>query len=91
MTTSVPTPAEWHARHILKLTRGLDEAAAAAKKAQIDSIYNVLAGGADFAEVAAKESEDPGSARRGGDVGWFGSGRMVPEFENAVAGLPTVR
>lgn len=81
-----PDAGEWHARHILKLTRGLDEAAAAAKKAQIDSIYNVLAGGADFAEVAAKESEDPGSARRGGDVGWFGSGRMVPEFENAVAG-----
>ena len=86
-----PDAGEWHARHILKLTRGLDEAAAAAKKAQIDSIYNVLAGGADFAEVAAKESEDPGSARRGGDGGWFGSGRMVPEFENAVPELPTVR
>lgn len=69
--------------HILKLTQGLDEEAAAKKKAEIDSIYNVVKGGADFEEVAKKESEDPGSQRNGGKMNWFGAGQMVPEFEEA--------
>lgn len=69
--------------HILKLTQGLSEAEAAAKKAQIDSIAAVLANGADFAAVAAAESEDPGSKRNGGKLQWFGTGMMVPEFEAA--------
>jgi len=73
--------------HILKLTRGLPEDEAARKKAQIDSIYQVLKGGADFAEVAKTESEDPGSARRGGQLPWFGTGQMVPEFETAAFDL----
>ena len=69
--------------HILKLTQGLTDAEAAAKKAQIDSIATVLANGADFATVAAAESEDPGSKRNGGKLQWFGTGMMVPEFETA--------
>ncbi len=69
--------------HILKLTQGLTDTEAAAKKAQIDSIANVLANGADFAAVAAVESEDPGSKRNGGKRQWFGTGMMVPEFETA--------
>lgn len=69
--------------HILKLTQGLTDTEAAAKKAQIDSIANVLANGADFAAVAAVESEDPGSKRNGGKLQWFGTGMMVPEFETA--------
>lgn len=69
--------------HILKLTQGLDDEAAAKKKAEIDSIYNVVKGGADFEEVAKKESEDPGSQRNGGKMNWFGAGQMVPEFEEA--------
>ena len=36
----------------------------------------------DFSEVARRESEDPGSASKGGMLPWFGRGRMVPEFEN---------
>ena len=39
--------------------------------------------GYDFADVARKESKDTGSAVNGGDLGWFGKGMMVPEFENA--------
>lgn len=43
--------------------------------------------GADFAALARKLSEDQGSAPQGGDLGCFGRGRMVPEFENAAFSL----
>ena len=76
-------PGQVEARHILKMTRGLSADEAAAKKAQIDSIYTLLKNGADFADMASRESEDPGSARRGGMLDWFGPGQMVPEFEKA--------
>lgn len=69
-----PQP-EFHAAHILVDS----EETAKQLKAEID-------GGADFAEVAAANSSD-GSAASGGDLGWFGLGRMVPAFENAVSGL----
>ncbi len=41
-------------------------------------------GGADFAELAKKNSEDDASAKNGGDLDYFGRGRMVPEFDTAV-------
>jgi peptidyl-prolyl cis-trans isomerase D len=47
-----------------------------------------LAGGADFAEVAKRESSDPGSKENGGDLGTFGRGQMVPAFEAAAFALP---
>jgi peptidyl-prolyl cis-trans isomerase D len=47
-----------------------------------------LAGGADFAEVAKRESSDPGSKENGGDLGSFGRGQMVPAFEAAAFALP---
>lgn len=47
-----------------------------------------IAGGADFAEVAARESADEGSAQAGGDLGFFGRNRMVEEFEEAAFSLP---
>jgi peptidyl-prolyl cis-trans isomerase D len=46
-----------------------------------------LTAGADFAELAKKSSEDQGSASQGGDLGCFGPGRMVPEFDDAVFAL----
>jgi len=47
------------------------------------AIYNQLRSGADFATLAKDLSQDPGSAMKGGDIGWFGKGQMVKEFENA--------
>lgn len=56
----------------------------AAAKQLADSLYNVaIAPGSDFATLASKYSEDPGSARQGGKLPWFGIGRMVPQFEQA--------
>ena len=48
---------------------------------KIDSIYDAIKAGANFEEMAKNFSEDPGSARRGGDLGFFGRNRMVPQFE----------
>jgi len=49
-------------------------------------VYNQLVAGANFEEVAKEKSGDPGSGSKGGDLGWFGKGAMVPEFEKAVFG-----
>ena len=43
--------------------------------------------GEDFAKLAKQYSTDTGSAQKGGDLGWFGAGKMVPEFENAAYNL----
>jgi peptidyl-prolyl cis-trans isomerase C len=69
-----PQP-EFNASHILVDS----EEKANELKAQID-------GGADFATLAKGDSMD-GSAESGGELGWFGAGRMVPEFETAVMGM----
>jgi peptidyl-prolyl cis-trans isomerase D len=60
---------------------------AAAAKAKADALVVQLRAGADFAKLAAENSEDPGSKTRGGDVGFFERGRMVPEFETAAFSL----
>jgi len=68
---NVATSAEQvHARHILVKT----EAEAITARKEIDA-------GATFEAVAAKYSTDPGSKDKGGDLGWFGRGVMIPEFE----------
>jgi peptidyl-prolyl cis-trans isomerase D len=59
-----------------------DEAQAIAAK-----LLEQVKGGADFAALAQKASEDKGSAAQGGDLGCFGPGRMVPEFDDAVFAL----
>ena len=47
-----------------------------------------LKAGAKFEDLAKKYSEDPGSAKEGGSLGWIGKGRTVPEFEKAAFSLP---
>lgn len=55
----------------------------AADSVQAFKVYNELIAGADFEQKAKEVSKDPGSAANGGDLGWFGRGRMVKEFEEA--------
>ena len=77
-----------HASHILIRTPEQADAAAKAKaKAQADDVLAQLKKGADFAGLAKKVSQDPGSAPNGGDLGFFSKGRMVPAFEEAAFGL----
>ena len=52
-------------------------------RALVDSLKRNIELGANFAEVAMKYSEDPGSKLKGGDLGWFKRKQMVPEFEEA--------
>jgi parvulin-like peptidyl-prolyl isomerase len=49
-----------------------------------NQVRKELENGADFARLAKEYSTDPGTKEEGGDLGWFGRGRMVPEFEEAV-------
>lgn len=56
-------------------------------KAEADDILKQLKGGADFAKLAKEKSTDPGSKNAGGDLGFFGWGAMVPEFEEAAFSL----
>lgn len=56
-------------------------------KQRIDSVYQALKNGADFEELAKKVSQDPGSARRGGVLGWVGKNQLVKEFEDAAFAL----
>jgi peptidyl-prolyl cis-trans isomerase C len=69
-------PKEYKARHILVETKEL-----------ADSITRELAAGGDFAKLAKSESKDPGSAKNGGELGWFSGTSMVKPFSDAVAAL----
>lgn len=75
------TAAESHVRHILVSTEKNPPAVA---KQKIDKIYQELKAGGDFAQLAKENSDDPGSAARGGDLGWAKSGQMVAPFEKAM-------
>ncbi len=55
-------------------------------KAEADKIYKDAKSGKDFAELATLHSEDPGSKTKGGDLGYFSKGKMVPEFDKACFG-----
>ena len=67
------------ASHILISQMGDDEA----NLAEANRIYQELINGADFSKLAIEHSKDPGSAKNGGDLGWFGKGMMVKEFDEA--------
>jgi len=78
------------ASHILIKTNMNDTNEVKAQaKAKAEELLKQLQDGADFAELARANSDDPGSAPDGGDLGFSRKGRMVPPFENAVFALET--
>ena len=58
-----------------------------AAKVRIDSIYTALKNGADFADLATRLSQDPGSARQGGELPFVQHGQLVKEYEDAAFAL----
>ncbi|HMM55047.1 MAG TPA: SurA N-terminal domain-containing protein [Candidatus Desulfobacillus sp.] len=83
------TSEERRASHILvQLPADAPEAAQKAARARIETIFQqAKKNPADFARLAREHSEDPGSAQKGGDLGFFTRGAMVKPFEDAVFGL----
>jgi peptidyl-prolyl cis-trans isomerase D len=79
------TPEQASSRHILiKVAPGADAKTDAAAKAKAEGILKQIQGGANFADLAKKYSDDPGSKDKGGELGFAQRGRMVPEFDNAI-------
>jgi peptidyl-prolyl cis-trans isomerase SurA len=76
---------EYQARHIL--VRVNDTTPDAAAKAKADTLAARIAGGADFAQVARDESQDPSSQGKGGDLGWFPQDAYGPDFGGQVSAL----
>jgi peptidyl-prolyl cis-trans isomerase D len=68
-------------RHILLMTQGKSDAEKKQALAKAQDLLKQLRGGADFADLAKKNSQDPGSAQNGGDLGFIVKGQTVPEFE----------
>ncbi|NYH09546.1 peptidylprolyl isomerase SurA [Pseudomonas moraviensis] len=77
---------EVHVRHILVKPSPVRDEAKTKELAQ--SLYNRIEAGEDFAELARKYSEDPGSALNGGDLNWIDPNALVPEFRAVMAKAP---
>lgn len=74
-------------RHILIAVSSQDPKADAAAKAKAQGILDQLHHGANFAELAKKDSDDPGSKTQGGELGWIKHGVTVPSFDKAAFSL----
>jgi peptidyl-prolyl cis-trans isomerase C len=76
------------ASHILvRVPEGTAPARKEELRKKAEALLGRVRGGEDFAAVARKSSEDPGSAAKGGELGAFGRGQMVPAFEKAAFDL----
>jgi peptidyl-prolyl cis-trans isomerase D len=85
--TEYQVPEQARSRHILiKVAQGADAKTDAAAKAKADGLLKQIQGGANFADLARKNSDDPGSKATGGELGFTQRGRMVPEFDAAIFG-----
>ena len=80
-----PRTARFTVAYLPKTVTPVDRQAALVRA---QAIRQEIAGGADFAEVARRESKDPGSAQTGGDLGTFGRGQMVGAFDSVAFALP---
>ncbi|MBN2092053.1 peptidylprolyl isomerase [candidate division KSB1 bacterium] len=75
-------------RHIVKITKDRGEADKAAIRKQIEGILGQLRGGADFAKVAEKYSDDPGARKNGGLIKNIERGALFPNLDNAIFTTP---
>jgi len=75
---------------MLTLPKGISEEKANEKEKLIKQIYHKLKTGDKFDDLVEKYSEDRGSARNGGELPWFGAGRMVKPFEDAAFELENI-
>jgi len=84
LTDKKDNPGEVKVAHIMVLVPK-DAKPEEVKKAEdkINEVYSKLQAGGDFSKLALENSDDKSSARKGGELPWFGVGRMVPEFELA--------
>ena len=88
------TPEQAKVSHILIKTPlagpdgKVDDKGVAEAQRRAEDLLKQLKAGAKFEDLAKKYSEDPGSAKEGGSLGWIGKGRTVPEFEKAAFSLP---
>jgi peptidyl-prolyl cis-trans isomerase D len=81
-------PEEVRARHILiKLPPAADDKARAAARTKAEDVLAKVKNGDDFAKLAQEVSEDQGTASKGGDLGLFSRGHMVPAFDAAAFAL----
>jgi peptidyl-prolyl cis-trans isomerase C len=77
-----------HASHILIAVQpGADATAKQQGRIMAEALLKQIRGGADFAKLATEQSQDPGSAPKGGDLGFFPKGQMDPKFEAAAFAL----
>jgi peptidyl-prolyl cis-trans isomerase D len=81
------TPDRVKTRHILLMTTGKPPEEEAKIKAKAEDLLKQVKAGGNFAELAKKNSEDPGSKDKGGDLDWVVKGQTVPEFEKALFAL----
>jgi peptidyl-prolyl cis-trans isomerase D len=84
---SFRTPERVRVRHILIKTQGKPKADEPVLRAKAEALLKQIKAGGDFGELAKKNSEDPGSAVKGGELGWVTRGQMVPNFEKAAFSL----
>ncbi|HUO17965.1 MAG TPA: peptidylprolyl isomerase [Verrucomicrobiae bacterium] len=88
------TPEQVKVSHILIKTPlpgpdgKVDEKGVAEAQRRAEDLLKQLKNGANFEDLAKKYSEDPGSAKQGGSLGWIGRGQTVPEFEKVAFSLP---
>lgn len=74
--------------HIFKVApQNLSENEADSIKSVVNEVYEKIKSGAEFSELAKQYSDDKRSAKNGGELPWFGAGRMIPEFEEAALSL----
>ncbi|MDE0979048.1 MAG: peptidylprolyl isomerase [Flavobacteriales bacterium] len=79
---------EIRAAHIMiRLKKGSEADASTKSEAKIGQIYDLLQKGTPWDELALKMSEDGSSSSKGGELPWFGTGKMIESFEDAAFGL----